>query len=474
MIDWSASMQQTFEFYEVDPTTWKDKKPLTTIKSGTINWDSSAETRGSATFDVTDSVGECYVRVYLAVNQNGEKDKFPLGTFLVQTPSSSFDGKTRSVSMDAYTPLLELKENQPPIGYYIPKGEDVMTWAYDLASTYSRAPVDRPIPSTKLSYNFVADSNDTWLDFVSDLITAAYTSTCYKVEQQEGEYVRTPTTIEASNGEKVEGVQTTTKEQVYSGTLTRLVSTYYCVVENGSLITYYKVVEEGDILVRTEEPITPVSGVAIDSNVKTNTGEVVYNDYISESEEGYYCVIDNITQYMIDVDELGHILFKPQRAIESQQPIWTYTDDNSSILYPDLNMDHDLYGIPNVVEILYSDGKVFYHSKAVNDDKNSPVSTVARGREIVYRMSNPELYGTVTQERLDEYAEKCLKTLSSVEYTISYTHGYCPVKVGDCIRFNYSKAGLTDVKAKVIYQSIRCEAGCPVSEKAVFTVKLWG
>ena len=30
-----------------------------------------------------------------------------------------------------------------------------------------------------------------------------------------------------------------------------------------------------------------------------------------------------------------------------------------------------------------------------------------------------------------------------------------------------------DIKAKVISQSIKCEPGCPVSEKAVFTMKLW-
>ena len=35
-------------------------------------------------------------------------------------------------------------------------------------------------------------------------------------------------------------------------------------------------------------------------------------------------------------------------------------------------------------------------------------------------------------------------------------------------------AGITDIKAKVVSQSIKCESGCPVTEKAVFTTKLWG
>ena len=67
-----------------------------------------------------------------------------------------------------------------------------------------------------------------------------------------------------------------------------------------------------------------------------------------------------------------------------------------------------------------------------------------------------------------------MKDLSTIEYTVSYTHGYCPVRLGDCVRLNYKAAGITDIKAKVISQSIKCEPGCPVSEKAVFTTKLWG
>ena len=88
MVDWTSSMTQTFEYYIVDPGTWKDKQKLNNVKSCTINRDSNAETLGSATFDITESVGECYIRVYLITIQNGIKEKHPLGTFLVQTPSS--------------------------------------------------------------------------------------------------------------------------------------------------------------------------------------------------------------------------------------------------------------------------------------------------------------------------------------------------------------------------------------------------
>ena len=141
MTDWLSSMQQSFEYYIVDPITWKDKTPLNNVKKCTIQRDSEAATLGSATIDITESVGECYIRVYLVTIQNGLTEKHPLGTFIVQTPSSSFDGKVRSVTMDAYTPLLELKENQPPIGYFVPKDSNIMSIACSLTQEYLRAPV---------------------------------------------------------------------------------------------------------------------------------------------------------------------------------------------------------------------------------------------------------------------------------------------------------------------------------------------
>lgn len=351
MPDWTKSMVQSFEYYLVDPGTWKDVKRLDNVKLSTISRDSEVETLGSATIDVTEEVGECYIRTYLVTIQNGVTEKHPLGTHLVQTPASSFDGKSRAVSLDAYTPLIELKENPPPIGYSIFKGENVMEHVCTITKDHARAPVVNAPCSTTLFYDFVADTNDTWLSFLIDLAANA--------------------------------------------------------------------------------------------------------------------------KYYPDLDEMGRILFSPKQDTASLQPVWEYTDDNASILYPDISLDNDLYEIPNVVEVIYSNGGEYYTAVAVNDDSNSPTSIQSRGREIKHRVVNPEMLGDPTENQIQDYADQLLREMSSLECTISYTHGYCPVRVGDCVRLNYEKAGLVDIKAKVISQSIKCEPGCQVTEKAVFTTKLW-
>lgn len=350
-IDWSESMEQSFEYYEVDPNTWKDIRKIENVKSCSIDRDESSDTLGSASISIVDTLGETYIRAYLLIRQNGNNFRVTLGTFLVQTPSSDFDGKNRNVTMDCYTPLLELKENPPPLGYTLIKGENIMKRAYEICRESCRAPVVETKLEKVLEANFVSNTDDTWLVFLQDLLAQA--------------------------------------------------------------------------------------------------------------------------KYKFYLDEEGKILFAPIQKLEQLKPVWTFNDDNSSILYPDINLEHDLYGIPNVVEVVCSTGTEMYTARVVNDDPNSPTSTVNRGREILYRETSPNIQGIPSVEQINEYAEALLEELSSVEYQVSYKHGYCPVRVGDCVRLNYERADLKDIKAKVISQSINCETSCSVDETAVFTRKLW-
>ena len=362
MPDWKKSMQQTFEYYEVDPGTWKDKRLINNVKSCSISWDSEVETLGSASFEVTDNIGECYIRVYLITIQNGVTEKHPLGTFLVQTPSTSFDGKVQAISLDAYTPLIELKEKQPPIGFTVLKEDEnkeptnVLDAVYKNTRENLRAPVIKPEGNKKLEYDFVANTDDTWISYNTDLLKAI-----------ECEY---------------------------------------------------------------------------------------------------------------SLDELGRVSFSPKQDAEALQPVCTFDDGNSSILYPDITINKDLYGIPNVVEVIYTSAKANVHVRAVNDDPSSPISTVSRGREIPYRITDPSVAVIQSPDaaeiQLQEYANQTLRDLSNLECSVSFSHGYYPVHVGDCVRLNYERAGLVGVKARIISQSIKCKSGMQVSTKAVFKNKLWG
>lgn len=353
LVDWTASMQQTFEFFKVDPITWKNISKIDNIKSCSISRDLDSATLGSASIEANNSLEECYVRVFLVTIQNKIQEKRSLGTFLVQTPSIKFDGKSSKVSLDAYTPLIELKEKKPPIGFFIPKQSKILEQAYRLTRENMRAPVVEPSSTESSKENqteFVSDASETWLEYLSDYLLNA--------------------------------------------------------------------------------------------------------------------------NYTYQLDDLSRILFSPKQEATALQPKWVYDEENS-ILHPEMTTSHDIYGVPNVVEVIYSNGPSYYYSKIVNDNPNSPISTVNRGREIVYRETNPNFPGSADPKDIDVYAENLLKNLSTVEYEITYTHAYTPTTIGDCVLLNYPAAGLDNVKAKIKSQTIKCEPGCPVSETAVFTQNLW-
>lgn len=351
MIDWTKSMNQSFEFYKVDPITWGNVEQITTIIDCTIDNDSDADTLGSGSIESTTTFDEQYVRIYMIAEQDNATYKIPLATRLVQSPSSVFNGKYTKITSDAYTPLIELKENRPLLGYSVVKNKNIMDIAGTLCTENMRAPVIPVKNNEKLQLAFIAQTDDTWLSFLRDLISNA--------------------------------------------------------------------------------------------------------------------------DYKFAIDELGKVMFAPDQDINSLQPVWTFDDGNSSILYPEVTYDRDIYDIPNVVEVIYSSEGYYFTSRIVNNDPNSPVSIQNRGREIVYRETNPSSYNIVFQSQLNTYAEKLLKTLSSVECKITYKHGYCPVRIGDCVLLNYKAAGLNNVKAVVKTQSIKCVPGCPVTETATFISNLW-
>lgn len=355
MIDWTKSMRQTFEYYIVDPHTWHDTEQITTVTSCSITRDLSLDTLGSASIEASDDLNDKYVRAYLIATQGDEKEKIPLGTFLAQTPDTSFDGKVKTVNHDAYTPLIELSEKQMPIGYAVRKGTNVLTAARSILmqSESLRAPVGEGSDSKTLTGDFLSDLSDTRLTFVSDLLVNA--------------------------------------------------------------------------------------------------------------------------KYSLGLDELGKLIFVPDKELTAMQPRWTYTDDNSSILYPSLRISRDIFGVPNRVEVIFSSNNGdFLTSEDKNEDETSIVSYQARGRWITYRETNPDVVDGITQGQLDEYTHKKLMDLSSIDFELSYTHGYCPVRLGDCVLLNYKRADVRNTRAKVTKQIINCTPGCPVQETAVFTKKLWG
>lgn len=161
-------MATTYRYCEVDPETWVDRSVIEDVKEAEITYDSTLATKGTMTMKAACDVGETYIRAYLIRDKAAP---VAIGTFLAQTSKSKHDGRTKLYDIEAYTPLHELAETYPPIGYFIPANTRIATKAAQMAAANCRAPIT-PFPdSGAKSDPCVAATDETWLDFISEVLS---------------------------------------------------------------------------------------------------------------------------------------------------------------------------------------------------------------------------------------------------------------------------------------------------------------
>lgn len=352
-MDFTANAGHTYQYWTVDPVSWRDRERLSLVRSCQITRDES-ELMGSAEIEMGEDVSsETYIREYIVIESppgSGETERFCLGTHLVQTPTYRYNGKTVTRSMTCYTPLLELRDSMPPIGYTVPAGANISGMAEQLCKSNCRAPFLPRASGSVLDEPFVAADSDTWLSYISALLAKG--------------------------------------------------------------------------------------------------------------------------KMKLSVDVYGRVCARPDRDVGALLPSWRYTDDNSSILMPDVTEEYDWYGVPNVYEAVLSKSDAFIVGRAVNDSEASPLSTATRGRIVLVRDTSPDVADGATQEDLANYAKTKLMDASRVERTIEYEHGYNTVTVGDGVELDYTRHGLR-ARGMVSSQTINCDTGCIVSETARYSENLW-
>lgn len=376
-IDWTKGMQQTFEYFKVDPNTWNDYEQITTVISSNITKDTDSEMRGHASIETSEALDECYIRTYMVIRQNSIKQRVCLGTHLYMVQSDSFNGMRHQYNYTGYTPLVELREKLIPLGYSV--------------------------------VGVTGEVNGKVAPMLSDEIA---------------------------------------------------------------------------------QLISQNSRVKLENRVKVE--EPLLNNFVAGTTDNILTVVNNLLnasslqQYQVTVDEFGTVCIKEAISVYNERHVFEYTDDNSSILMADINLASDLSSIPNVLEVIYA-GDANKDIGAVrvvvrNEDPNSVVSTVSRGREVWSRVvisnigspyDKSEITRQAVVDQVTNQAYRLLEDASTIRKTIQYEHGYCDVEIGDTVLFNYKRAGLIGIKAKVVSQTITCKPGCKVSEMAVYTKKLW-
>lgn len=351
--------KEYFEYYEVDPISWSDIKKLDCLFGANITRDLSSATLSSASFSTNKFINEAYIRVYYVCEDQNNMTRIPMGTFLVQTPRLQYSNKSFSCSLQAYSSLIELKENKVPLGYSYDRKHKLepKVFVENIFSQHLRPKFNKDKSYLSFTVNdapkvFIAENQEDWLSFLESFL----------------------------------GTMKTT--------------------------------------IRLDDTGLP---------------------YIFKSKE-----------------------------FKELVPVYTYNDDENSILFENLSIEYDLYSKPNVLNVHFvnAEGRESCTIIRKNEDIESPFSIQNRGRiiegdtEIVfYGNSNP------SKSEMENMADSISKDVFSITYTVQYVHGYSPVNIGDAVILNYHSAGLDNIKAIVTNQSISCQTGLQIQETATFKLK---
>jgi len=187
--------------------------------------------------------------------------------------------------------------------------------------------------------------------------------------------------------------------------------------------------------------------------------EHLVHEFGSSVLEAAWAVLD-AGEFVIQIDGRGivHICPKPY------SPSLTIDNARKGILLNKIDFSADTSEIPN--RYIVMDG--LNVTIAINDDPDSPVSSVSRGYYVDSVNTSPT---PVNSETHAEYANRMLKKASILKDERSYKREYAP----DVYPYSLVRASIDGLMGdlRVESQSISCGRGITVSERASREVSLW-
>ena len=174
MIDWTRGYAQSFEYWLVDKATWQDGELLGTVSSCSSVEDSDDKLHQRADLDIVGPVpDESVIRAYMTVEQDGERVRECLGTWMAQSTDKEVGSNSTSTRITCYGLLKAVNDDMPPVGFSVPKGANCVAQA-EYALSHGIAPVVASDSDKTLSRPWVAEPDSTtWLDVAIEMAKAA-------------------------------------------------------------------------------------------------------------------------------------------------------------------------------------------------------------------------------------------------------------------------------------------------------------
>lgn len=118
----------------------------------------------------------------------------------------------------------------------------------------------------------------------------------------------------------------------------------------------------------------------------------------------------------LSMTSMGIPIANSYRSPDQVAPIWSYKVDRDSVIVPGIDVELDLFKIPNVFVCIVSEpDRATLRSVYVNDDPNSLTSTVTRGRSIVMMVEPPQTTPGMDTEQAPDQATLDAKVLRAAQ-----------------------------------------------------------
>ncbi|WP_077597878.1 hypothetical protein [Olsenella urininfantis] len=164
-------------------------------------------------------------------------------------------------------------------------------------------------------------------------------------------------------------------------------------------------------------------------------------------------------------DPMGRVMLRRHVGVEGRAPSLRMEEGPLARFCDSCTDERDASGVANVVHAVYSTAEETVVGVAVDDDQESPWSTVSRGwrKSASYSFSDlPQ--GDSAQARqaaADAKARELLASQQSVVHRVTARHVYAPLSVGDAVDVLWPSAGIRG-KFAVRRIALTLVGGCPM------------
>lgn len=173
----------------------------------------------------------------------------------------------------------------------------------------------------------------------------------------------------------------------------------------------------------------------------------------------------------IYTDRMGRVVLEKYRDLNSTAPTWSFVEGANARFERSVTDEWDYTSTANHVVVRYSstESNQAVVGEAWDNDPNSPLSTVSRGRTITSSYTYEELPPGKTDTAKKEYAntraQSLLNTAQSTIHRITFTCAYTPLAINDAIYFSYPTGDLQG-KFSIRTITLKLSGGCPTTIEA--------